>query len=228
MLERMKISIKAMTELTMFLFTTKNSVNHPEWKTLSTRSKVSTMFLHVRLVRTRNMCLVLRAQDCPVNEGHNKGVCNRSSVENAEKGTVLGRWILTRRREEGLKTSTAGWDLATVMREVKVHPGPDLQKKSALKTTSSKRCTYQRYPGVENLEEVDNVGKFKDSEPAMMNDIDLIVDEHAETDEKVHSDDSTEDDQRLLANRDPWRVADAQEDGLRWSVTVQTQGGRLT
>jgi hypothetical protein len=42
----------------------------------------------------------------------------------------------------------------------------------------------------------------------------VILDVHEEADEKVGCSDTSEENQNLLANEEPWRVTDAKEDGL--------------
>ena len=48
----------------------------------------------------------------------------------------------------------------------------------------------------------------------MLIELEIIVDDHDEADEKVGGSDTSKNDQSLLTDGDPWRVADAQEDGL--------------
>ena len=69
---------------------------------------------------------MLWSQDSPVDESHDVRVCNGSSVEDAEEGAILGRGILTWRREEALNTSSACRNLATMVRIMKVHESPEL------------------------------------------------------------------------------------------------------
>jgi len=49
----------------------------------------------------------------------------------------------------------------------------------------------------------------------MIVEVDVVVDDGDETDSQVDSGDTSKADQGLLANFRPWRVADAEEDGLR-------------
>lgn len=48
----------------------------------------------------------------------------------------------------------------------------------------------------------------------MLINLEIIVDDHDEANEKVGGSDTSKNDQSLLADGDPWRVADTQEDGL--------------
>ena len=62
--------------------------------------------------------------------------------------------------------------------------------------------------------QVDDVGEFEGSEPAMLIELEVVLDDHEEADEKVGGSETSEGDQSLLANGNPWRVADTKEDGL--------------
>ena len=66
-----------------------------------------------------------------MNESHDMRVCNRSSVEDAEEGTVLSCRVLAWWRQDLLEPSRVCLDLAAVMRVVKVHEGPHLPRRSA-------------------------------------------------------------------------------------------------
>ena len=63
-----------------------------------------------------------------MDENNDKGVGHRRSVEDAEEGTILCRRTLSRWRPELLQTSSVGRSLATVVRVVQMHEGPDLQE----------------------------------------------------------------------------------------------------
>jgi hypothetical protein len=53
----------------------------------------------------------------------------------------------------------------------------------------------------------------------------IVLDTHEETDEQVGGGDTSEEDQRPLADEGPWRVADAKEDGLV-VVSGDAEGGK--
>jgi hypothetical protein len=61
-------------------------------------------------------------------ENDDKGVGHRCSVEDAEERTILCRRALSRWGPELLQTSSVGRSLATVVRVVQMHEGPDLQE----------------------------------------------------------------------------------------------------
>jgi hypothetical protein len=69
---------------------------------------------------------MLWSQDSPMDESHDVWVRNGSSVEDAEKGAILGRGVLTWGRQEALDTSSACRDLAAMMRIMKMHKSPEL------------------------------------------------------------------------------------------------------
>lgn len=51
--------------------------------------------------------------------------------------------------------------------------------------------------------------------------LDLVVKNHEKTDEKVASSDKSKCDQGLLADHDPWRVADSKEDWLEILAEIE-------
>jgi hypothetical protein len=63
-----------------------------------------------------------------MDENNDKGVSHRCSVEDAEEGTILCRRTLSRWGPEFLQTSSVGRSLATMVRVVQMHEGPDLQE----------------------------------------------------------------------------------------------------
>jgi hypothetical protein len=69
-------------------------------------------------------------QDRPVDESHDKWICNRCIEEDAEECTILSRGVLAGRREELLETGRAGLDLVDVVRVVEVHESPHLRGSS--------------------------------------------------------------------------------------------------
>jgi hypothetical protein len=59
----------------------------------------------------------------------------------------------------------------------------------------------------------------------MLIELELVVDDHHETNEEVGGSDSSESDQSLLTDGDPWGVAHAQEDGLKLVSDAQMKIG---
>ena len=61
-----------------------------------------------------------------MDECDNMWICNRSSVEDAEEGTILGCWVLTWWGEDFLETGRGCLNLAAMVRVMKMHVGPGL------------------------------------------------------------------------------------------------------
>jgi hypothetical protein len=67
---------------------------------------------------------------------------------------------------------------------------------------------------VQKLKEVLNVRELEGGEPAAVVALDLVFDDHQEANEQVCCSKAAKTDESLLADADPWRVADTKEDGL--------------
>lgn len=74
--------------------------------------------------------------------------------------------------------------------------------------------TYENDPGVQNLQEVGDVGEIKDGQPSTVVSVEIKIDEHDEAKRQVGGRDETKSEQRLLVDADPWGMADAEKDGL--------------
>ena len=74
--------------------------------------------------------------------------------------------------------------------------------------------TYGGHQLVQSQHEVGHVGEFEGSQPSVLVATDLVVDDHAEADGHIDGSESSKTDQGLLADTEPWRVADTKEDGL--------------
>lgn len=140
-----------------------------------------------------------------------------SEVKNAEPGLVLGRLLLTRGRQETLEAGRRSLSTASMVRIMQVHEGPSLQPRSVCHAMSlpGAKETYSSNPLVESQREVGNIGRFKEGRPSMLVDINVVVEDHGETDSHIDGGETSKTDQGLLANAHPWRVADAEKDGLR-------------
>jgi hypothetical protein len=77
------------------------------------------------------------------------------------------------------------------------------------------RRAYKGDDMVQNLDEVLKVGELEDGQPSMVVMLDLIIDDHDEAGDQVGCNQTSQTDESLLANAEPWRMADAKEDGLR-------------
>lgn len=71
--------------------------------------------------------------------------------------------------------------------------------------------TYECRPGVNDLQEIDDVGKLEWNKPSMFSHLQIIVDEHVEDNGHVNGNEASKDHQWPLANADPRRVANTQE-----------------
>lgn len=67
---------------------------------------------------------------------------------------------------------------------------------------------------IQELEEECNIGELEWGIPAALVVLDLVVNDHEEGDKQVCSDQTSETDEGLLTNANPWRVADTKKDGL--------------
>jgi len=79
---------------------------------------------------------------------------------------------------------------------------------------------------VKKLEEGRDIGKLEEGDQARVVALDLVLDQCQESDEQVCSSQASESDESLLADANPWRVADAKEDGLV-DVSVDELMGEL-
>jgi len=71
-------------------------------------------------------------------------------------------------------------------------------------------CDYM----VKKLKEGCDIGKLEDGDQTRLVALDFVLDQRQEGGEQVCSSQASESDESLLADTDPWRVADAKEDGL--------------
>jgi len=103
-----------------------------------------------------------------------------------------------------------------MVRVVEVHDSPNLQ-------TVSRRMrplcdvldwAYASDDLIQKLNEVLNVRELEGGEPATVVALDLVVDDNQKADKQVCCNQAAKTDESFLADADPWRVADAKEDGL--------------
>jgi len=74
--------------------------------------------------------------------------------------------------------------------------------------------TYSADDLVEGQQAICNVGEFKGSQPSVLVLLEFVIDDHARADDHVRGSEASKADQGLLTDAEPWRVADAQKDGL--------------
>lgn len=74
--------------------------------------------------------------------------------------------------------------------------------------------TYQCDPCVENLKKVGKVRQLEGRQPAMRIELDIILKDHGKGDKKIGGSDTSENNQGLLADSNPWRMANTKKDRL--------------
>jgi len=76
------------------------------------------------------------------------------------------------------------------------------------------RRTYGCDGMVEKLDEARNVRELEDGDQASLVALELVLHERQEADQEVCCSQASKTNESLLANANPWRVADTKEDGL--------------
>jgi hypothetical protein len=74
--------------------------------------------------------------------------------------------------------------------------------------------TYSAHDLVKGQQAIGNVREVKGSGPSALVLLELVVNDHTGADDHVRGSESSKADQGLLTDAEPWRVADAQKDGL--------------
>jgi hypothetical protein len=92
-----------------------------------------------------------------------------------------------------------------------------------MKWVDGRSETYSANNLVEGQHAIGNVGEVEGSGPSALILLQLVVDDHARADDHVCGSESSKADQGFLANAEPWRVADAQKDGLEL-VSMRREG----